>query len=100
MDTLGKFNNEDRRLLIQELERIQGVTLEQLSGYQKLYKSSNGHVYLIQGGKEFWHGINKQIVNQLKEPEFQKHNSILVKYTAEPSLSCTKEDKFFHSIVV
>ena len=78
MDTIGKFNNEDRRLLIQELERIQGVTLEQFSGSQKLYKSSNGHVYLIQGGKEFWHGINKQIVNQLKEPEFQKDKSILV----------------------
>ena len=78
METIGKFNNEDRRLLIQELERIQGVTLEHFSGSQKLYKSSNDHVYLIQGGKEFWHGINKQIVDQLKEPEFQKDNSILV----------------------
>ena len=65
METIGKFNNEDRRLLIQELERIQGVTLEHFSGSQKLYKSSNDHVYLIQGGKEFWHGINKQIVDQL-----------------------------------
>lgn len=78
MDTIDKFNNDDRKLIIQELERIQGVTLEQLSDSKKLFKSSNGLLYLIQGGKEFWHGINKQIVCQLGEPDFQTENSILV----------------------
>ncbi|MDO4783241.1 MAG: hypothetical protein Q4A09_08530 [Capnocytophaga felis] len=62
-----KFDDTDRKLLIKEIEKIQGVVLEQLKPSRKLYKSSNDLFYLISGGVENWHGINQNIINQLNE---------------------------------
>lgn len=78
MNSLAKFNSEDRSLLIQEIEKIQGVTLMPISSFKKLFKSNKNQLYLIQGGKEFWHGINKQIVQQLREPEYQTKENVLI----------------------
>lgn len=78
MEKLAKFNNDDRSLLIQEIERIQGVTLSPIGSSKKLYKSNKDQMYLIQGGKEFWHGIGKQIVSQLTMPEWQVRENVLV----------------------
>lgn len=78
MDTLTRFSNEDRSLLIQEIERIQGVTLSPVASSKKLYKSNKNLLYLIQGGKEFWHGINNHIVLELKAPEWQSKENVLI----------------------
>ncbi len=78
MDSLAKFNNEDRELLIQEIEKIQGVKLMPVASSKKLYKSNKEQLYLIQGGKEFWHGINQQIVQQLDQPEYKTKENVLI----------------------
>lgn len=62
-----KFIDADRKLLIEELEKIQGVKLEAIKPSRKLFKSTNGLIYLISGGTEDWHGINENIIKQLDE---------------------------------
>ena len=78
LNTLTKFNNEDRKLLLQEIERIQGVILSPIASSKKLYKSNTNLLYLIQGGKEFWHGINKQCVSELRTSKWQKKENVLI----------------------
>ena len=78
MKSLDKFNKEDRSLLIKEIEKIQGVKLEPFSSTKKLYRSNKEQSYLIQGGRELWHGINKQIVQKLSESEFQNKENVLI----------------------
>jgi len=60
-----KFTDQDRKLIIEELERIQNVKLEQVKPSRKLYKDTNGMFYLISGGAEDWHGINANIMQVL-----------------------------------
>jgi len=60
-----KFTDQDRKLVIEELERIQNVKLEQVKPSRKLYKDANGMLYLISGGAEDWHGINANIMQRL-----------------------------------
>lgn len=61
-----KFTDQDRNLVIKELEKIQKTTLEQIKPSRKLYKDSKGLYYLISGGSEDWHGINANIIEQLQ----------------------------------
>jgi len=60
-----KFTDQDRKLVIDELERIQNVKVEQVKPSRKLYKDTNGMFYLISGGAEDWHGINANIMQTL-----------------------------------
>ncbi len=60
-----KFTDLDRKLVIEELERIQNVKLEQVKPSRKLYRDTNGMFYLISGGAEDWHGINANIMQSL-----------------------------------
>ncbi|MBM2813945.1 MAG: hypothetical protein HW421_707 [Ignavibacteria bacterium] len=62
-----KFNDSDRKLVIAKLEEIQKTRIEQMKPSRKLYKDSNGLFYLICGGSEDWHGINKNVLNLLSE---------------------------------
>ena len=78
MDSSAKFNNEDRSLIIREIEKIQGVKLESIASSKKLYKSNKEQLYLIQGGRELWHGINKQIVEKLGSSEFKTRENVLI----------------------
>ncbi|MEJ7700892.1 MAG: hypothetical protein WKF71_14780 [Pyrinomonadaceae bacterium] len=60
-----KFTDLDRKLVLEELERIQNVKLEQVKPSRKLYRDSNRMFYLISGGAEDWHGINANIMQNL-----------------------------------
>lgn len=62
-----KFVDADRKLLIEEIQKIQGVKLESIKPSRKLFKASNGLLYLISGGTEDWHGINENIMHQLEQ---------------------------------
>jgi len=60
-----KFTDQDRGLVLKELEKIQKTSLEQIKPSRKLYKDANGLFYLISGGAEDWHGINANIFEKL-----------------------------------
>lgn len=64
---MAKFVDADRKLLIEEIEKVQGVKLEAIKPSRKLFKASNGLLYLISGGTEDWHGINENIMKQLDD---------------------------------
>lgn len=61
----SKFTDQDRKLVVDELERIQNVKLEQIKPSRKLFKDSNGMFYLISGGTDDWHGINANLMQTL-----------------------------------
>jgi len=71
-----KFTDNDRKLVIKELEAIQKTKLIQLKPSRKLYKDSNEMLYLISGGTEDWHGINKNVINKLIE--YKKEGAFVV----------------------
>ncbi len=61
----SKFSDEDRKLVIKELEKIQNVSLAQVKPSRKLFRDTNGMLYLISGGTEDWHGINANLMEEL-----------------------------------
>lgn len=78
MAAVEKFNGEDRNNLIKEIEKIQGVSLTTVGASRKLFKSNKQQLYLIQGGRDFWHGINKSIVEELRKPEYQTNENVFI----------------------
>lgn len=71
-----KFTDQDRNLVLKELEKIQKISLEQMKPSRKLYKDANGLFYLISGGTENWHGINESIFEQLQN--YDKEGAFVV----------------------
>jgi hypothetical protein len=78
MAKTAKFVDLDRKILIDEIEKIQGIKLESIKPSRKLFKSSNGLLYLISGGTEDWHGINENIMSQLDILEAQKGEHVFM----------------------
>jgi hypothetical protein len=76
--TTTKFVDTDRKILIEEIEKIQGVKLENIKPSRKLFKSSNGLFFLISGGTQDWHGINENIMNQLDDLEAYKGENVFM----------------------
>ena len=60
-----KFTDKDRKLVIEELERIQKVKLTPVKSSRKLYIDENGLVFIIFGGREDWHGITAKGMDEL-----------------------------------
>ena len=60
-----KFTDQDRNLVIKELERIQKTKLDQVKPSRKLFRDAKGMFYLISGGEHDWHGINANVMQHL-----------------------------------
>jgi hypothetical protein len=60
-----KFADKDRKLVLEELEKIQKVKLIQAKS-RKLYVDENGLPFLIFCGREDWHGVSETIMNELR----------------------------------
>ena len=69
-----KFTDKDRKLVLEELERIQKVKLIPVKSSRKLFIDENGLPFLIFGGREDWHGLTangmKELSNYQKEGAF------------------------------
>lgn len=63
--TVDKFTDSDRKLVLEELERIQKTKLTQVKPSRKLFVDEKGLPYLIFGGKEDWHGITENGMKEL-----------------------------------
>ena len=75
-----KFTDQDRKLVLDELERIQNAKLEQVKPSRKLYRDTNGMFYLISGGVEDWHGINANIMQTLANHNHEGAFVVVKKY--------------------
>ncbi|MDR1484317.1 MAG: hypothetical protein LBT09_05795 [Planctomycetaceae bacterium] len=60
-----KFADKDRKLVLQELERIQKVKLIQVKPSRKLYVDENGLPFLIFGGTEDWHSFTQHNLREV-----------------------------------
>ncbi|MCL1958782.1 MAG: hypothetical protein FWF68_04205 [Spirochaetes bacterium] len=70
-----KFTDKDRKLVLEELEKIQKVKLIQAKS-RKFYIDENGLPFLIFGGREDWHGITENIMNELNN--YNKEGAFIV----------------------
>lgn len=70
-----KFTDHDRKLVLEELEKIQKVKLIRVKS-RKLYVDENGLPFLICGGREDWHGISENIMNELSN--YNKEGAFVV----------------------
>ena len=61
----AKFTAEDRKLVVAKLEEIQQSTLTPFKSSKKLFSDSNGMYYFIFGGKDDWHGIRPNTLQEL-----------------------------------
>lgn len=61
-----KFTKEDRKLVIEELEKIQQSKLTSVNSSKKLFTDEKGMLYFLFGGKGEWHGIRPNAINELK----------------------------------
>ncbi|GHT05172.1 hypothetical protein AGMMS49525_12270 [Bacteroidia bacterium] len=60
-----KFTDKDRKLVLEELERIQKVKLIPVKSSRKLFIDENGLPFIVFGGREDWHGITANAINEL-----------------------------------
>jgi len=95
-----KFTDEDRKMVLEELERIQKVKLHPVKPSRKLYVDENGLLFLICGGREDWHGVTENAMNQLcdhkKEGAFvvvKKFNSKMEIHVGSLSLFVSNQSK-------
>lgn len=71
-----KFTDADRKLVLEELEKIQKTKLTQVKPSRKLFADENGLPFLIFGGKEDWHGITENGMNELNN--YKKEGAFVV----------------------
>jgi hypothetical protein len=60
-----KFLPSDRKLVIEELEKIQKTKLLPFKSGRKLFVDEKGMVYFIFGGTGDWHGISESAIKEL-----------------------------------
>lgn len=73
---VDKFTDADRKLVLEELEKIQKTKLTQVKPSRKLFVDENGLPFLIFGGKEDWHGITENGMNELNN--YKKEGAFVV----------------------
>ncbi len=71
-----KFTDADRRLVLEELEKIQKTKLTQVKPSRKLFVDENKIPFLIFGGKEDWHGLTKNGMKDLHN--YNKEGALVV----------------------
>lgn len=71
-----KFTDADRILVLEELERIQKTKLKQVKPSRKLFIDESGLPFLIFGGKEDWHGITENGMNELNN--YKKEGAFVI----------------------
>lgn len=94
----GKFTDADRKLVVEELEKIQKTTLVQIKPSRKLYEDSNGLLYVISGGTEDWHGINSNILEQIKNYNREGAFVVVKKYKTKMDICVGALSVFLQNI--
>jgi hypothetical protein len=71
---VNKFTDSDRKVVLEELEKIQKGKLRRVKPSRKLFLDANNTPFLIFGGKDNWHGYTdngmKELLNFKKEGAF------------------------------
>jgi hypothetical protein len=60
-----KFTDKDRKLIVDELEKIQKVKLNPINHSRNLFIDENGSPFLLIDGRDDWHGITENSMNRI-----------------------------------
>ncbi|MDR1543654.1 MAG: hypothetical protein LBS50_04440 [Prevotellaceae bacterium] len=90
-----KFTEQDRKLVLEKLERIQKVKLISVKSSRKLYLDENDLPFLIFGGGGNWHGITEKGMSELGN--YQKEGAFVVvkKYKTKMDINVGSLSVFF-----
>jgi len=81
-----KFTKEDRKLVIEELEKIQQSKFTPVNSSRKLFTDEKGMLYFLFGGKGDWHGIRQNAITELKSYSKEGAFVIAKKYKSKIDL--------------
>lgn len=93
-----KFTDKDRKLVVAELEKIQKSQLTLFPPSRKLFKDNNNLMYLITGGTEDWHGINRNIIRQIQETKTEGVFIVAKKYRTKIEVFAGSLSSFIQNI--
>ena len=74
-----KFNNQDRKVVIEEVQRVRDEQLNPVSPYSKLVRSKDRKYYCVVGGTGLWHGITESIFDEIERAARQSFLVIALK---------------------
>lgn len=83
---IDKFTKEDRKLVIDELEKIQQSKLLPIKSSKKLFIDEKGMLYFIFGGKNDWHGIRPNAMMELENYTQEGAFVVIKKYKSKMDL--------------
>lgn len=90
-----KFTEQDRKLVIGELERIQKVKLISVKSSRKLYLDENGLPFFILGGGGDWHGITEKGMSELGNCQKEGAFVVVKKYKTKMDINVGSLSVFF-----
>lgn len=64
-----RFDEKDRRQVIEETEKALGIKLNRIGKYRKYFKGNDGKNYCILGGFGDWHGLQSELLNPMDSTE-------------------------------
>jgi hypothetical protein len=82
-----KFTDKDRKMVIEELERIQKVKLIPVQSSRKLFIDENGLPFIIFGGREDWHGITANAIATLNFYKKEGAFVVVKKYSTKMDIN-------------
>ena len=88
MSVKQKFDEDDRRAVVDWLKKHDSVSILKKPEYRKLFEDTNGRLYLVLGAYDEWHGVPEAILNMETE---KLENGVLVIARRYPQ-SCPRRD--------
>jgi len=76
---MSRFDEQDRGLIIREIQGRRGNHLNKVGRYSKLLRDGSGTYYCVLGGKEDYFGIGEGIIEEIQEEALESHLIIGVK---------------------
>lgn len=70
---MSRFDEQDRRLIIREIQKRHDNHLTNVGRYRKLLKADSGTYYCVLGGQEDYFGISEGIVEEIREEALQAY---------------------------
>ena len=64
-----KFSGDEREPVIERLETLKNIKLKPVGKHKKFLKGSDGLYYCIVGGRDDWHAIPKEVMEQEKKDQ-------------------------------
>lgn len=64
-----KFDDKDRKKVIQEIEQSLGIRLKRIGNFKKYLNGSDGNKYCVVGGYGGWHGLPGKVLEPISSRE-------------------------------